>query len=229
MHDQRGSIGWVATFALLITIVIGFISVWVGWLIAGGITLAVGAAVAVCVMLLAATCYALAKSGVLTVAAHPPRWLDRLDRSARDVPKMSDAVERALMLAVEEARHFHCDRVGTEHLLLGLMREHGHAAHALTRCEVSLEALIHATDLIGGGGSFAGDTIPTLGIAASRILDDAGICARDERARLVQTRHLLVALIADQHGTAAMILEHLGCTRATITAALRATRERAER
>ena len=52
--------------------------------------------------------------------------------------------------------------------------------------------------------------------------------ARDVNARVVTSGHLLVALAAGAHGTAAAVLESLGCTPAILVDALRATGRRGD-
>jgi ATP-dependent Clp protease ATP-binding subunit ClpC len=70
-----------------------------------------------------------------------------------DLPFNAGA-KRALELAIEEAKELGHNYIGTEHLLLGLLREgDGIAAKALMRLGVALERLREATlELLGGGG-----------------------------------------------------------------------------
>ncbi|GLX96855.1 Clp protease N-terminal domain-containing protein [Herbidospora sp. NBRC 101105] len=54
--------------------------------------------------------------------------------------RFTDRARQVIMLAGEEARHLGHRHLGTEHILLGLIREgHGLAAQALTECQADLE------------------------------------------------------------------------------------------
>lgn len=69
------------------------------------------------------------------------------------------------------------------------------------------------------------DGTPILAPAARRVIDAATNHARDANARIVTSGEVLVALAMGIHGTAAAVIESLGCTPASLTDALRATRQ----
>jgi hypothetical protein len=228
MHDDRGSIGPIATLAIILLVICILIGAGIGWLVDGRLTIAVGLAACASVAALVAMLAIGIRLRLLTMRLHPPSWLDRLERQSSARPRYSDGALRAQELATAEARHFHHAHVGTEHLLLGLMRQGDNAARALARCGVTLEALIRAVDLIGGVGSDdAPDQVP-LTLAARRALTSAEDAALAERAHVVGTSHLLLALASQHQQTAAAVLESLGCTQARLAEALRATRQRGE-
>jgi hypothetical protein len=219
MRDDRGSIGPARTIAICIVVLIIVVSAWAGWLIAGRVDAASTVATLLCAALLVGLFALLSRTGVLYVQANLPRWLRRAEEASLPEPKRSDAVRRVLDLSGEEARHFRQERIGTEHLLLGVMREGGEGMRALSGRGVTLEALIRSVDTVSGVGSAAENAEPTLSTAARRVVENAGILARAQRSRSVQVRHLLIALAQEHGGVAAGILDHFGCTAATLQSA----------
>ncbi len=222
-RDPTGPVGVAVGLLVIVAVLLGC---FVGWLVGARITLAVGLAVATCALLLAGGTAVLTRLGVLSVAVRLPGWLARADEEyeATELP-WSPAVQRAVNLGAEEAAHFHRSRIAPEHLLLGLMREGGDATRALDRLDVSLERLIRSVDFLGGVGDAEPEAKPSLDAASRRVLDAAGSLACAARARATGSDHLLLALASDVHGTAAAVLEHLGCTPAALTKALRETRK----
>lgn len=228
MRERRESVGPVATITLCLGILAILIGAAAGWLVAGAIVAAPVVASACAVAIVAATIHLLRRSRVLDVRVRLPGWLDRAERASRSEPRLGAGVQRAIALGAEEARHFRRPQIGTEHLLLGLMRADGHASRALASCGVTLESLIRAVDAVVGPGADGEDASPPLAPAARRVVEAATDHARDVNARVVTSGHLLVALAAGAHGTAAAVLESLGCTPAILVDALRATGRRGD-
>lgn len=222
-RNPTGPVG--ATVALLVTASV-FLSAFVGWVIAGTASPAVGIAVALCAALLLGGAALLARFGVLSVTVRLPSWLQRIEETAAapvDMP-WSDAVQRVVNLGSEEAAHFRQPRIGPEHLLLGLMREGGHAARAMQSLGVTLERLIRSVDFLSGVGNANLESKPALDTTARRALDAAGARARAAHARTIGTDHLLLGLTSEEHGTVTAILDSLGCTSASLTRALQQTK-----
>lgn len=214
MRDRRESIGPIATVTLCLCVIAALVGAAAGWLVAGAV-IAAGVAV-------------LRRLGAVIVRLQPPRWLARLERVGLAEPRLSAGVQRAIDLAHEEARHFHQYHVGTEHLLLGLMRAGGHAASARPACGVDAR-IAHPRGGCGRGtrnGRGGAEPIPRP--AARLVIEAAADRARNLNARVVTSRHLLTALAAGTHGTAAAVLESLGCTPAALAAALRSTWQRGD-
>ena len=70
--------------------------------------------------------------------------------------RFTDRARRVAVLAQEEARMLHHDHIGTEHILLGLIREgEGVAAKALESLGISLEAVRQHVGEIAGQGQQA--------------------------------------------------------------------------
>ena len=228
MRDQRDSVGPIATVGLCICIVGILFGAFVGGLIGGAITLAVISASLSAITSMVIVVALLRRARMLVIDAHPPAWLERLERRSRADPRLSEGVNAVIALATDEARHFRLAQVGTEHLLLGLMRQRGHAARALESRGVTLETLIRAVDLIAGVGTKDLPEAPSLAPSAWRALLDAADLAREGRARVVTTGHLLLALSASPNQIAGAVLEHLACTRSALADALRAVRQRGD-
>lgn len=220
-RNPTGPVG--ATAALLVAVSV-IISAFIGWVIAGTISAAVGIAVVLCALLLVSGVIVLSRIGVLTVSVRLPQWMQRLDETAPVDMPWSDAVQRAVNLGGEEAVHFHQERIGPEHLLLGVVRENGHATRALASLGITLEQLIRSVDFVSGVGKALQESKPPLDGPSRHALDAAAALARAARARMISTDHLLLALASEEHGTAAAILDSLGCTPVTLTRALRETR-----
>lgn len=220
----RSPTGPVGTTVTLLVAVAVLVSAFIGWVIEGTISPAVGIAVALCALLLVGGAAILARMGVLVLTVRLPTWVQRLEETTPvDVP-WSDAVQRVVNLGGEEAMHFRQARIGPEHLLLGLMREEGRPARALQSLGITLEGLIRSVDFVSGMGDADAESKPALDPASRRAIDAAAILARAAHRRTIGTDHLLLALVNEEHGTAAAILDALGCTPATVARALRETK-----
>lgn len=224
MRDDRGGIGPARTIAICVVVLIIVVSAWVGWLIAGRIDAASSVATILCTGLLVGFVALLSRLGVIRVQVNLPQWLRRAEDASLPEPKRSDAVRRVLDLSEEEARHFRQERIGTEHLLLGIMREGGEGTRALSASGITLEALIRSVDTVSGVGAAAEGVEPTLSLPARRVVENAGVLARAQHSRTVQVRHLLIALAQEHGGVAAGILEHFGCTAASLQMAFGSSR-----
>ncbi len=127
--------------------------------------------------------------------------LDRFTKRAR----------RALTLAQDEAQRLGHKYIGTEHLLLGFLREgEGIAAQVLTEMGVSLERVRRMVeDTIG---SDERPTIAALELAprTKRVLELAFDEARRLDHHYIGTEHLLLGLVREGQGIAAGILDSLG-------------------
>jgi len=114
-------------------------------------------------------------------------------------------------LAQEEAKRYRHSSVGTEHLLLALVREgEGVAAKVLANLGVELKAVRQAVeDAVGAGNQpVTGD----IGLTqrARRVVELAVDEARRQGHQYVGTEHLLLGLVREGESVAARILEKLG-------------------
>ncbi|WIG61406.1 MAG: ATP-dependent Clp protease, ATP-binding subunit ClpC [Ktedonobacterales bacterium] len=120
--------------------------------------------------------------------------------------------ERALIFARDEAEWHHHTHVGTEHLLLGLLREReGVAAKVLYVLGVDTEAVRRDVEFIIGRGEreVVGEAIG-LTRRARRVLELAGDEMRAMNARYIGTEHLLLGMLREGEGIAAGALNRAG-------------------
>ena len=125
--------------------------------------------------------------------------------------KFTERARRVLTLAQEEAHRFNHNYIGTEHILLGLVREgDGVAAKVLSNLGVELNKVRSAVEFIIGRGDRT--VLGEIGLTprAKKVIE----LAVDEARRLghsyIGTEHLLLGLVREGEGIAAGVLESLG-------------------
>src|SRR5689334_15724583 len=125
----------------------------------------------------------------------------------------TDRVRKVLQMAREEAARLHHEYVGTEHILLGLIREgEGVAAAVLTNLNVDLEDIqqkIEETVKKGKATSATGPDLPYTS-RAKKVLELAMTEARELNHSYVGTEHLLLGLLREEKGIAAQVLTDAG-------------------
>ena len=116
-----------------------------------------------------------------------------------------------VVLAQEEARLLNHNYIGTEHLLLGLIREgHGVAARALEQLGISLEAVrSRVEEIIGHGGAAPSGHIPFTP-RAKKVLELSLREALQLGHNYIGTEHILLGLIREGEGVAAQVLARMG-------------------
>ncbi len=129
---------------------------------------------------------------------------DRFDRFTK-------RARRVLQLAQEEAQKLNHNYIGTEHILLGMMREGGGvAARVLTDLGVELpQVLLRVTLMVGlGEHSVTGE----IGLTprSKRVIQFAMEEAENLNHRFVGTEHLLLGLVRKREGVAVDILKDMG-------------------
>ncbi len=130
-----------------------------------------------------------------------------------------------LTLAQEEARRLDHDYLGTEHLLLGLLREgEGIAARSLSALGVELSAVRAAVEQTVGRGNHSSTGELGATPRLKRALKQAEAEARTLKHRYVGTEHLLLGLLREGEGLAGGLLTSLGVSleraRGTVLATL---------
>jgi hypothetical protein len=124
--------------------------------------------------------------------------------------RFTDKARRTVVLAQEEARLLRHDYVGTEHILLGLLRERGGvAARALTSLGISLEAARERLEAAVGRGQAVSGHIPFTR-QAKRTLELALREALQLGDNYIGTEHILLGLLRDADGRGTEILVGLG-------------------
>jgi ATP-dependent Clp protease ATP-binding subunit ClpC len=139
--------------------------------------------------------------------AEGERAFDAMER----FDKFTDRARKVLTLAQDEAQRFNHNYIGTEHLLLGLVREgEGVAARVLENMNVELPKVRTAVEFIIGRGDRP--VVGEVGLTprAKRVIE----LAIDEARRLghnyIGTEHLLLGLVREGEGIAAGVLESRG-------------------
>ncbi len=126
--------------------------------------------------------------------------------------RYSERAQRVILLAQEEARRLGYNYVGTEHLLLGLIREGtGIAAKAMQNLGIDLEQVrFEVEKIIGRGTGPVGGDIGYTPRAKKVVMELALEEARHLGHNYVGTEHILLGLIREGEGVAARVLENMG-------------------
>jgi hypothetical protein len=139
-------------------------------------------------------------------SATVPSSMDRFD-------KFTDRSRKALTYAQDEAQRFNHNYIGTEHILLGLVRESDStAARVLESMGVELVKVRTAVEFLIGHGDLP--VVGEVGLTrhGKRVIE----LAIDEARRLdhhyLGTEHLLLGLVREGEGIAAGVLESVGVT-----------------
>ncbi len=132
-----------------------------------------------------------------------------MDRNRYD--RFTERARKVLSLAQEEAQRLQHNYIGTEHLLLGLVREgEGVAAKVLSNLGVKLNKVRDTVEFIVGRGDRI--VLGEIGLTprAKKVIE----LAVDEAHRLnhhyIGTEHLLLGLVREGEGIAVGALESLG-------------------
>jgi ATP-dependent Clp protease ATP-binding subunit ClpC len=123
--------------------------------------------------------------------------------------RFTERAQKVLALAQEEATRLHHPGVGTEHILLGLVREgDGIAAKALMTLGVSAEKVQDEVEKIIGPGQ-SGSNAMTYTPRAKKVIELSIDEARKLNHTYVGTEHILLGLIREGEGVAARVLANL--------------------
>ncbi|GAB4291300.1 MAG: ATP-dependent Clp protease ATP-binding subunit [Coriobacteriia bacterium] len=125
--------------------------------------------------------------------------------------RFTEKARRVVVYAQEEARMLNQNYIGTEHLLLGLIREQdGIAAKALESLSISLEDVHQQVEELIGRGTY----VPTGHIPftprAKKVLELSLREALQLGHNYIGTEHILLGLIREGEGVAAQVLLNLG-------------------
>lgn len=137
---------------------------------------------------------------------YQPIWIP-----SKHLNRLNEHAQHVLTLAREEAQSFNHHYIGTEHILLGLLREKlGLAAQVLATFGIELDptrAIIESQ--IGRGSETVTeqiDYVPRVRKVLSLAMDEA----ERQESILVRTEHILLGIVRDGGGVAANILDHFG-------------------
>ncbi len=127
--------------------------------------------------------------------------------------RFTGRARHALLLAQEEAHRLRHGSIGTEHLLLGLLREEGGvAAEVLAGLGIALADVRAEVERIGGRGDRVVSGEVRLTPRAKRAIELAVDESRLLDHNFVGTEHLLLGLVREGDGIAARILTAQGVT-----------------
>ncbi|WP_126429270.1 ATP-dependent Clp protease ATP-binding subunit [Brevibacillus marinus] len=128
--------------------------------------------------------------------------------------RFTERAQKVLALALEEAVRLGHKDIGTEHVLLGLIREgEGIAAKALQSLGLGLDRIQNEVESLIGRGSeqpTAGSYTPNYTPRAKKVIELSMDEARKLGHTYVGTEHILLGLIREGEGIAARIMNNLG-------------------
>jgi len=147
-------------------------------------------------------------------------WLPGRSKNRRKTSpfqRFSPGARETVIASQEEARSLRHGYVGTEHLLLGLLRQNdGVAAQALRAAGISTDAVrTEVLDIIGHGHKVVRGHVPFTN-RAKTVLQIAVREARNMGHMYIGTEHLLLALLREGHGVACQVLSKLGADADTL-------------
>ncbi len=126
--------------------------------------------------------------------------------------RFTDRARKVMQLANQEAQRFNHEYIGTEHILLGLVKEgSGVAANVLKNLDVDLRRIRSEVEKLVQSGP----EMVTMGKLpqtprAKKVLEYAMEEARNLNHNYVGTEHILLGLLREQEGVAAQVLMNLG-------------------
>jgi ATP-dependent Clp protease ATP-binding subunit ClpA len=126
--------------------------------------------------------------------------------------RFTDRARKVMQLANQEALRFNHEYIGTEHVLLGLIKEgSGVAAHTLKNMDVDLRKIrLEVEKLVQSGPDMVISGKLPQTPRAKKVIEYAMQEARDLNHNYVGTEHILLGLMREQEGVAAQILMNLG-------------------
>lgn len=126
--------------------------------------------------------------------------------------RFTDRSRKVMQLANQEAQRFNHEYIGTEHILLGLVKEgSGIAAELLNRLQVDLRKIrLEIEKIVQSGSDMV--TMGKLPITprAKKVYEYAIEESKNLDHNYVGTEHILLGLIREEHGVAAQVLLNLG-------------------
>jgi ATP-dependent Clp protease ATP-binding subunit ClpA len=124
--------------------------------------------------------------------------------------RFTGRAREAVVLAQDEARHLRHNYIGTEHILLGLLREEeGLAARVLESLDITLEEVrSQVTRVVGEGDEVATGQIPFTP-RAKKVLELSLKEALALNHNYIGTEHILLGVVRENQGVAARILSDL--------------------
>ncbi|MGD2279515.1 MAG: ATP-dependent Clp protease ATP-binding subunit [Candidatus Omnitrophota bacterium] len=132
--------------------------------------------------------------------------------------RFTERARKVILLAKEEAKRFNHDYIGTEHLLMGLVKEgEGVAAAVLASLGLDFESIRQETERLvqSGTGAPIGGDIPFTP-RAKKVIELAMDEARNLGHNYIGTEHILLGLIREGEGVASQVLINMGLDLKTV-------------
>ncbi len=132
--------------------------------------------------------------------------------------RFTDRARKVMQLANQEAQRFNHEYIGSEHVLLGLIKEgSGVAANVLKNLDVDLRKIRLEVEKL----EQSGPDMLTMGklsqtSVAKKVIEYSLEEARNLNHDYVGTEHILLGLLREQEGVAAQILTNLGLNLETV-------------
>ncbi|MBU4304301.1 MAG: ATP-dependent Clp protease ATP-binding subunit [Candidatus Omnitrophica bacterium] len=126
--------------------------------------------------------------------------------------RFTERARKVILLAKEEAKRFNHDYIGTEHILLGLIKEgEGVAAAVLQNLDLNLDIIrLEVEKLVQPGPSIVTSGDIPFTPKAKKVIELAMEEARSLGHNYIGTEHLLLGLIRENEGAASQVLLNLG-------------------
>ena len=144
----------------------------------------------------------------------------RPDREAKMYERFTDRARKVMQLANEEAQRFNHEYIGTEHVLLGLIKEgSGVASNVLKNLDLDLRKIrLEVEKIVQYGPSGEPLDLGRLPHTprTKKVIEYSVEEARQLNHNYVGTEHLLLGLLREQEGVAAQVLMNLGLNLAEV-------------
>src|SRR3984893_10288917 len=126
--------------------------------------------------------------------------------------RFTDRARKVMQLANQEAQRFNREYVGTEHILLGLVKEgRGVAGHVLKNLDIDLRKVrLEVEKLVQSGPDMVTMWKLPQTPRAKKVIEYSMEEARNLNHNYVGTEHILLGLLREQEGVAAQVLMNLG-------------------
>jgi ATP-dependent Clp protease ATP-binding subunit ClpC len=125
--------------------------------------------------------------------------------------RYTEKAKKVVMIAQEEAINLNHDYIGTEHILIGLIKEEeGVASQVLTQLGLNIDKVIEEVERLVGKGEYKQIGEIAFTPRAKKILELASQEASQLKNNYIDTEHILLGLIKEGSGVAVRILSDLG-------------------
>ena len=125
--------------------------------------------------------------------------------------RYTEKAKKAIMIAQEEAVNLSHDYIGTEHILIGLLKEEeGVASQVLKQLGVNVDKVVEEVERLVGKGEYQQVGEVTFTPRAKKVLELASQEASQLKNNYIGTEHILLGLIKEGSGVAVRILTDLG-------------------